>query len=69
MKIYTYSFKKLVYRIRNIGKTKGYIGNDTVGTFEFLTEANAKKYIKEEKLKNVVIDEVIIDTTESIRTL
>lgn len=68
---HTYSHKKLVFRIRHNDPTKivYYEGNTVIGTFEFLTEENARKYITEKNLKNVLIDEVIISTSESIRTI
>lgn len=65
-----YSFQKTVYRIRHLMPTNfgWYEGNTSIGTFEFLTEKNARRYIKEQKMKDVVIDKVIISTTESIIT-
>jgi len=67
----THSYKKIVYRIRHKERTNFglYEGNLSIGTFEFLTKENAKRYIKEQKLKDVNIEEVIISTTESMRTL
>lgn len=68
---HTYSHKKMVFRIRHKEPTQFglYEGNNIIGTFEFLTEENAKKYITEKNLQNVFLDKVLISTTESITTL
>ena len=67
----TNSYTKKVYRILYTDKDiEEYSGNNSIGTFEFLTEKNARRYIKEQKLtKTSKIVEVISNTTERLRTL
>ena len=65
------SYTKKVYRILYTDKgLDQYLGNNSIGTFEFLTEKNAKKYIKEQKLtKTAKIIEVIINTIERLKVI
>jgi hypothetical protein len=61
-----------VYRIKHIDEELfgSYEGNNYFGKFEFLTEKNAKKFIKEQHLTHdVVIEKVDRKTTESITEL
>ena len=44
-------------------------GNVFFGNYEFMSEKNAKNYIKDKNLKNAVINEVTITTYESIKAL
>ena len=69
---HNYSYKKLVYRIRHKNPIRDgliYEENTVIGIFEFQSEENARRYVAEKNLKDVDIDEIIISTTESIRTL
>jgi len=67
----TYTYERTVYRIRhkNRGHFGIYEGNDKIGTFEFHTEDNARKFIKEKQLADVTIDEITVTTTETIKNL
>lgn len=68
---YISTYTKTVYRIkrRNTDDTVGfYDGNSSIGMFEFLTENNARKYIKEKKL-NATVEKVKITTKEEIELL
>jgi hypothetical protein len=67
------NFTKIVYLVRypcplcpEIMMTAG---NVFFGNYEFMSEKNAKNYIKDKNLKNAVINEVTITTQESIKTI
>jgi len=52
----TKNYTRILYRIKKVGKEKGYVSNNHIGLFEFLSKQNAKDHIKEKNLKDVVIE-------------
>ena len=70
---YINSYTKKVYLVRypcpmcpEIMMTAG---NVFLGNYEFMSEKNARNYIKDKNLKNAVVNEVTITTNENIKTL
>lgn len=62
----TNSFQEKVYWIKT---PNGILGNNTIPTFEFHTEKNARKHIKEQKIKDAKVVLVYRNITESITEL
>lgn len=62
----TNSFQQKVYWIQT---PDGILGTHNIGTFEFHTETNARKHIKEQKLKKAKVIMVLRNITESITEL
>jgi hypothetical protein len=62
----TNSFQERVYWVKT---PDGILGGPSTGTFEFHTEANARKHIKEQKIKKAKVILVYRNITESITEL
>jgi len=62
----TNSFQQKVYWIKT---PNGILGSSPLGVFEFHTEKNARKHIKEQKIKKAKVILVYRNITESITEL
>jgi len=61
-----YTEKFFHVKLRERGPFGIYDGNNSIGTFEFHTEANARRHIRENKLKGAKVVMVTRNITESV---